>query len=326
MRNGFVDWLNGQSPEFKQRLSAIYNRTFNCFVRPQYDGSHQSFPDLNLKNLGISDLYQSQKDAVWMLKQNNGGICDHEVGAGKTLIMCCGAYEMKRLGLANKPMIIALKANVHEIAQTFKNAYPNAKILYPGREDLTPSKRVRLFNEIKNNAWDAAILTHDQFGMIPQSPEIQKQILEKELQSVDENLEVLRSQGKDISSRMLRGLEIRKGNLAVKLHNLTEQIKNRTDDTVDFKLMGIDHIFVDESHKYKNLLFNTRHDRVAGLGNPEGSQRALNMLFAVRTIQEQTGKDLGATFLSGAGVSIFVQISQLVHYSIKQKTNRGKNS
>ena len=303
IRNGFTDWLNGQSPEFKQRLADLYNRKFNCFVRPQYDGSHQTFPDLNLKNLGILDLYQSQKDAIWMLKQNGGGICDHEVGAGKTLIMCCGAYEMKRLGLSNKPMIIGLKANVHEIAATFRKAYPNAKILYPGKEDFTPRNRVKIFNDIKNNNWDAVILTHDQFGMIPQSPEIQKQILEKELQSVDENLDVLRAQGKDVSRAMLKGVEKRKENLEVKIKNLTEQIKNRTDDVVDFKLMGIDHVFVDESHRFKNLMFNTRHDRVAGLGNPDGSQRALNMLFALRTIQERTGKDLGATFLSGTTIS-----------------------
>ena len=100
IRNGFTDWLNEQSDEFKERLEKLYNDTFNCFVRPQYDGSHQTFPNLNLKGLGIESLYGSQKDAVWMLKLNGGGICDHQVEAGKTLIMCTAAYEMKRLGLA----------------------------------------------------------------------------------------------------------------------------------------------------------------------------------------------------------------------------------
>ncbi|MDR1503050.1 MAG: DNA methylase, partial [Prevotella sp.] len=303
IRNGFSDWLDQQSPEFKNDLAERYNRRFNCFVRPQYDGSHQSFPGLDLKALGIPDLYQSQKDCVWMIKQNGGGIGDHEVGAGKTLIMCCAAYEMKRLGMANKPMIIGLKANVHEIAATFRTAYPNAKILYPGKEDFTPKKRVKIFNDIKNNSWDAVILTHDQFGKIPQSPEMQQQIFEAELESVEANLDVLRSQGKEVSRRMLRGLEIRKQNLEVKLDNLADQIKNRTDDVVDFKMMGIDHLLVDESHQFKNLMFTTRHDRVAGLGNPEGSQRALNMLFALRTIQERSDKDLGATFLSGTTIS-----------------------
>ncbi len=303
IRNGFTDWLNEQSQEFKDRLADKYNRTFNCFVRPDYDGSHQEFPGLDLKGLGIPDLYKSQKDAVWMDKLNGGGIIDHEVGGGKTLIMCVSAYEKKRLGLVNKPLIIALKANVHEIAQTFCTAYPNAKVLYPGKEDFTPAKRARIFNEMKNNNWDAIILTHEQFGMIPQSPEIQQQILQAELDSVEENLEVLRSQGKEISRAMEKGLVKRQLNLEAKLNNIAYQIENRKDDTVDFRLMRIDHLYVDESHRFKNLTFTTRHDRVAGLGNAEGSQRALNMLFSLRTIQERTGKDLGATFLSGTTIS-----------------------
>ncbi len=304
IRTGFTDWLDEQSPDFQNKLADLYNRKFNCYVRPEYNGSHQTFPDLNLKGLGIPDLYQSQKDCIWMLKTLGGGIADHEVGGGKTLIMCCAAYEMKRLGLVNKPMIIGLKANVHEIAKTFATAYPNAKILYPGKEDFTPQKRVKIFNDIKNNNWDAVILTHDQFGKIPQSPEMQRQIFQTELDSVEENLRVLEmTTGKSASKRMLRGLEVRKQNLEVKLSVLADTIKNRTDDVVDFKMMGIDHLFVDESHQFKNLTFNTRHDRVAGLGNPEGSQRALNMLFAIRTIQERNDKDLGATFLSGTTIS-----------------------
>ena len=303
IRNGFTEWLNEQSQEFKDRLADKYNRTFNCFVRPDYDGSHQEFPGLDLKGLGIPDLYKSQKDAVWLDKLNGGGIIDHEVGGGKTLIMCVSAYEKKRLGLVNKPLIMALKANVHEIAQTFCTAYPNARVLYPGKEDFTPAKRARIFNEMKNNNWDAIILTHEQFGMIPQSPEVQQRILQAELDSVEENLEVLREQGKHISRAMEKGLVKRQLNLEAKLNNIAYQIENRKDDTVDFRLMGIDHLYVDESHRFKNLTFTTRHDRVAGLGNAEGSQRALNMLFALRTIQERTGKDLGATFLSGTTIS-----------------------
>lgn len=303
IRNGFSDWLKEQSPEFKQRLTDMYNRKFNNSVKPKYDGSMQTFPDLDIKGLGIPGLYASQKDAVWMTKINGGGIIDHEVGGGKTLIMCCAAYEMKRLGLANKPMIIGLKANIHEIAQTFKTAYPNARVLYPGKEDFTPENRVRIMREMQNNDWDAIILSHEQFGMIPQSPEIQQKILQQELDSVEENLEVLSQQGTEVSNGMLKGVEKRKANLEAKIKELTFEIENRKDDVVDFKLMGIDHLLVDESHKFKNLMFTTRHDRVAGLGNSEGSQRALNMLFALRTIQERSGKDLGATFLSGTTIS-----------------------
>ena len=303
IRNGFTEWLEEQSPEFKKRLTDMYNNKFNCFVRPKYDGSHQKFPELDLKGLGIKDLYTSQKDCVWMLKLNIGGIADQEVGGGKTLIMCVASYEMKRLGLVHKPMIIGLKANVREIAETYRKAYPNAKILYASEKDFTAANRVRFFNDIKNNDWDCVIMSHDQFGKIPQSPELQQRILQEELDSVEENLEVLRQQGKDVSRAMLRGLEKRKINLQAKLEKVEHAIKSRTDDVVDFKQMGIDHLFVDESHQFKNLTFNTRHDRVAGLGNSEGSQKALNLLFAIRTIQERTGRDLGATFLSGTTIS-----------------------
>ena len=307
IRNGFTEWLEEQSDSFKERLTTMYNRKFNCFVRPKYDGSHQTFPGLDLKALGgkygVKSVYPSQKDCVWMLLQNGGGICDHEVGTGKTLIMCMAAHEMKRLGMAHKPMIIGLKANVAEIAATYQTAYPHARILYASEKDFSTKNRVSFFNNIKNNDYDCVIMSHDQFGKIPQSPELQRQILQAELDTVEENLEVIRTQGKDVSGGMLKGLEKRKFNLEAKLQKIAYSIEQRTDDVVDFRMMGIDHLFVDESHQFKNLMFNTRHDRVAGLGNSEGSQKALNMLFAIRTIQERTGRDLGATFLSGTTIS-----------------------
>ena len=307
IRNGFSEWLEAQSPEFKEKLVDLYNDKFNCFVRPQYDGSHQTFPDLNMKMLGdrygISSIYQSQKDCVWMLLQNGGGICDHQVGTGKTLIMCMAAHEMKRLGLAHKPMIIGMKANVAEIAMTYQTAYPNARILYADEKSFKGDNRVNFFNNIKNNDYDCVIMSHDQFGKIPQSPEMQQQILQAELDTVEENLNVIKEQGHDISRGMLKGLIKRKENLTAKIATIQYQMEQNKDAVVDFKQMGIDHIFVDESHQFKNLMFNTRHDRVAGLGNSEGSQRALNLLYAIRTIQERTGKDLGATFLSGTTIS-----------------------
>ena len=252
IRSAFTGWLNEQLPEFKQNLADMYNRKFNCFVRPDYDGSLQSFPFLDLKGLGIPSLYDSQKNAVWMLKMNGGGIIDHQVGTGKTLIMCIAAFEMKRLGLANKPMIIGLKSNVHDIADTFKRAYPNARVLYPGKEDFTPEKRVGIFHDIKNNNWDCIILTHDQFGKIPQSPEIQQKIYTQEIDSIEENLAVFEQQGNEVTGWIKKGLERRKENLEAKLEKLEQDIKDRTDDVTDFRQMGIDHLFVDESH-YQNF-------------------------------------------------------------------------
>ncbi len=307
IRNGFADWLEAQSPEFKDKLADLYNRKFNCFVRPKYDGSHQTFPDLNMKLLGdrygIHSVYQSQKDCVWMLLQNGGGICDHQVGTGKTLIMCMASHEMKRLGLAHKPMIIGMKANVAEIAMTYQTAYPNARILYADEKSFKAENRVAFFNKMKNNDYDCIIMSHDQFGKIPQSPEVQQQILQAELDSVEENLNVIKEQGHDVSRAMLKGLIKRKENLTAKIATIQYQMEQSKDSVVDFKQMGIDHIFVDESQNYKNLMFNTRHSRVAGLGYADGSQRSLNLLYAIRTIQERTGKDLGATFLSGTTIS-----------------------
>ena len=200
-------------------------------------------------------------------------------------------------------MIIGLKANVAEIAMTYQSAYPNARILFADEKSFKADNRVNFFNQIKNNDYDCVIMSHDQFGKIPQSPEMQQQILQAELDTVEENLEVLKQQSHDISRGMLKGLIKRKENLTAKIATIQYQMEQNKDAVVDFKQMGIDHIFVDESHQFKNLIFNTRHDRVAGLGNSEGSQRALNLLYAIRTIQERTGKDLGATFLSGTTIS-----------------------
>lgn len=307
IRNKFAEWLETRPDSFREDLTNLYNRKFNCYVRPAYDGSHQTFPDLNRKLLadryGIADIYPSQKDCVWMLLQNGGGIADHEVGTGKTLIMCVAAHEMKRLGIANKPMIIGLKANVAEIAATYQAAYPNARILFATEKDYKKENRQDFFNNMKNNDYDCIIMSHDQFGKIPQSLDIQRTILSAELDSVEENLNVLRAQGKNITGAMLKGLLKRKENLRAKLDVLAHQMKEHKDHMVDFKTIGIDHIFVDESHQFKNLMFNTRHTRVAGLGNSEGSQKSLNLLYAIRTIQERTGRDLGATFLSGTTIS-----------------------
>lgn len=304
MRDRFIQWLEKLPISRKESLADLYNEKFNCFVRPSYDGSFQTFPDLDFSQFDYDDLYPSQKDAIWMIKQNRGGICDHEVGAGKTMIMCVAAYEMKRLGIVNKPLIIAMKANVQEIAQTFAKAYPNSRLMYPSAKDFEVKNRKELFHKIQNNNYDCVILSHDQFAKIPQSFEVQKSIMEDELADVENSLAVLEEiDAVSVTSRMRAGLLKRKENLSCKIMELMNKINERKDDIVDFRMMGIDHILVDESHQFKNLMFQTRHERVAGLGNSAGSQRALNLYTAIRDIQMRTGRDLGATFLSGTTIS-----------------------
>lgn len=303
IRNGFITWLQQLPEADKKYLETLYNNTFNCYVLREYNGDHLTFPGLEMKNLGIEDLYSSQKNAAWRIIQNRGALIDHEVGLGKTLTMIIAAHEMKRLGIVHKPMILALKANINQITETYRKAYPNARILAPGENDFTPAKRMRLFNEIKNNNWDCIILTHDQFGKIPQSPEIQRKIFQAELDNVERDLETLKDLGGDISKKMLKGLEVRKNNLLGKLKTLISDIEQKKDAGINFQELKVDHLFVDEAHKFKNLTFTTRHDRVAGLGSMEGSQKALNMLFAVRTLQEKFNADLCVTFLSGTPIS-----------------------
>jgi len=319
IRQGYQDWLLRQPKALRDGLTAKYNRLFNCHVKPQFDGSHQRFPGIDWAGLeqkyGIPQpvykdgkkisggLYKSQEDCIWMLVMNGGGICDHEVGSGKTLIMCLAAHEMKRLGFCHKPMIIGLKANVDKIAETYRTAYPQARVLYAGARDYKKSERANFFNRMKNNDWDVVIMSHNQFGFIPQSEDVQADVIREELSHLKESLSALDGSWDSVSVRMKKGLEKRKKNLEAKLHGMVYNIQRRKDDVVDFKMMGIDHIFVDESHKFKNLGFTTRHDRVPGLGKADGNDMTFNLLMAIRTIQQRTGRDLGATFLSGTTIT-----------------------
>lgn len=303
IRAKFLEWIRELPEEDQNLITTLYNSTYNCYVLRQYDGSHLKFPELNKEALGIEDLYGSQKNAVWRIVQDRGALIDHEVGLGKTLTMVAASYEMKRLGIVNKPAILALKANISQVVDTYRKAYPNARILFPNENDFSPANRLRLFYSIKNNNWDCVIMTHDQFGKIPQSPEIQRQILQTELDNIDKDLFALKQNGGSVSRALLKGLQTRKNNLEVKLKDVLNSIENKQDGQINFLEMGIDHLFVDESHKFKNLTFTTRHNRVAGLGNMEGSQKALNMLFAVRTLQQKFDSDLCVTFLSGTPIS-----------------------
>ncbi|MPR37419.1 N-6 DNA methylase [Salmonirosea aquatica] len=303
IRNGFVDWMRGLPLSEKKEIEETYNRLYNSEVKQKFDGSHLKFPHLRLQNLGIKDLYGSQKDTAWMLIQNAGGIVDHEVGTGKTLTMIVTAYEMKRLGLVAKPMIVGMKANVVAIAETFKAAYPDARILAPSEQDFSRPRRERLFDSMANTAWDCIILTHDQFAKIPQSLDVQRRLISSEVANLDKDLNELSRTDYRVGTALLKGLERRKVSLTNNLNSVLHQIEQKKDNILDFEKMGIDFLQVDESHKFKNLLFTTRHDRVAGLGNQVGSQRALNMLFAVRTIQEKRGGDSGVAFYSGTPIS-----------------------
>ncbi len=303
IKNEFHTYLYQLPNEKKEHLENLYNQKFNCFVKSKYNGDFQTFPGLDLKALGYSEVRKSQKDAVYMLKNNMGGVIDHEVGNGKTLTMCLASYEMKRLGLANKPLMVCMKANVGEISETFKKAYPHAKLLCSVDEDMTKQERDKFYAKVKNNNWDCVIMSHEQFAKIPQSAEISSQIISEELDKLRQSKLDLGDLDEEEKRRVLKNLLNQETKLEAKLEILNFLIAQKRDDLLDFKTMGFDHIMVDESHQFKNLFFTTKHNRVSGLGKPKGSEKAFNMLLAIRTIQNQTGKDLGATFLSGTTIS-----------------------
>jgi N12 class adenine-specific DNA methylase len=315
VKDEFENFLNARQ-DIAGRIEELYNRNINNAVRRNYDGSH-----LQLTGLKHFALRSHQKDAIWMLLQQDGGIVDHKVGAGKTLVMVAAAMEMRRLGITQKPLIICMKANVADVAKDFLKAYPSAKVLAPDpQKDFTKQKRQRLFASIASNDWDAVIMTHDMFQAIPQSPRMKKEILEQELKNLEDDLKAV-SEDRSLSKRVLKGLEGRKQNLKVRLEIANAAIR-RDENILDFEKMGFDHVFVDESQAFKNLHFTTRHQQVAGLGDPSGSQRALNLELAIRTIQEKKGGDKGATFLSGTTISnSLVELYLLFKYLRPNKLN-----
>jgi len=298
IKQRFQEWIENH-PEWQTYLEKEYNRLFNHSVPRVYDGSH-----LHFDKLQIFKPYDTQKSAVYRNLQQNGGINDHIVGAGKTLVMAISAYEMKRLGVAKKPLIIAKNANVSAIYKEFKKAYPFSRVLHPNERDFKPKRRRLMFQKMMNNHWDAVIISHDQFKMIPQSLPLQEEILQGELKALQADLDaVTKDEGISPTKRELKGLNIRKKNLAAKLATVQAQIK-RDSQITDFEKMGFDHLFVDESQEFKNLMYTTRHRHISGLGNPKGSQRAYNLLLACRTIQRKLGNvDKGITFLSGTTIS-----------------------
>lgn len=318
VKEAFEKFIN-DNPQVAQRIETIYNRDINNSVRREYDGSH-----LQLNGLSHFSPRSYQKDAVWMLLQQDGGIIDHKVGAGKTLVIISTAMEMRRLGLAQKPLIICMKANVADVAKDFRKAYPEAKVLAPDpQKDFTKQNRQRIFASIVANDWDAVIITHDMFMAIPQSNEVKKEILQQELNNLDDDLKAV-SENRSLSKRVLKGLEGRKQNLSVRLM-MTEAAINRDKYSYDFEKLGFDHIFVDESQEFKNLHFTTRHQQVAGLGDPSGSQRALNLELAIRTIQKKKDGDRGATFSSGTTISnSLVELYLLFKYLRPEKLSELK--
>ena len=308
LREHFEQWLPGDDNRI-QTMERAYNDRFNRIVLRKWDGSH-----LNVPGLMGKELRPHQKDAVWMLINNRGGIVDHIVGAGKTLVMQSAIMEMRRMGIAKKPMIVALKSTVPQIAREFKEAYPTARVLAPSEKDFSTENRKKFFANISLNDYDCIIVSHEQYCKIPHSEEAEGDVVNEQLAQLDAMIEYLYGTGdkSQLTKRQIKSLEKRRQNLHAKLE---KRLDRSTDREFCFENMGIDYLFVDECHKFKSLPYVTSYQNVAGLGEASGSDKAVALLTGIRHLQKMHQGDKGTVFLSGTTITnSLVEIYNLLNY------------
>ena len=292
IRKEFNNWIY-KDDKRRDELVDLYNEHYNDIVLRKYDGSSLQTPGLTHYTLA-----QHQKDAVWMLLHLRGGIIDHEVGLGKSLVIIAAAMEMRRLNIARKPMAIGLKSQLPGMVDEFRKAYPHAKILsLTNDNDFSAKNRKRILSKIASNDWDLVAITHDNFNAISHDKSFQIEVIQEELDAMETELRKLSGDSKRFESDL--NDKIRK--LRAKLTLLAN---NKTDDEIlTFQQLGVDMLFVDESQKFKNLEFQSKLQNIKGLGNQEGSMKAFNMLIASKSLHKSRGSDEGLVFLSGTPIS-----------------------
>jgi N12 class adenine-specific DNA methylase len=277
-----------------QELEAIYNRTYNNLVPRKFDGSHLTFPGLN-RDFATR---QHRKDAVWRMVQQGNTLLAHVVGSGKTVTMIAGGMEMKRLGLINKPAYVVPNHMLEQFSREFIQAYPNAKILVASKDETSAENRKAFVAKVASNDWDGVIITHDAFGRLNMGKEFRRQHISDQLDELDRAIDASVAEG-DRKSPTVKELEKVKKRLKDKLDKLMNE--ERKDEGVTFEETGIDHLFVDEAHKFKNLSFITRLTRVKGLSNT-ASQRAEDLFLKMRYLEGKR-PNRSAVFATGTPVS-----------------------
>jgi len=294
----FHNYIIGK-PDLKKRLEFIFYKMYDAKVHPKYDGSY-----LNFEGLQQFTPYPSQKDTVAGIIINQGLLVNKEVGFGKTLDMALASQKLRELNLSSKTLIIGLRSTVVQLEREFLNAFPHMRLLVAHDKVVRGlANRNVFFAKIASTACDVVLMSHDTFKFIPQSPEIIHQIISEELANLERDLSVIYEDKYNISKKVLKGLETRRENLTATLKEVYFEIQTKQSEVINFDQMGFEHIMVDESHKFKNLMYTTRHSRVAGLNTNKGSQRSKNLLVALRTLQMDKARDFQVTFLSGTPIS-----------------------
>jgi N12 class adenine-specific DNA methylase len=295
LKDRFSEWI-WQDEDRAQRLARYYNDTFNNLRLRTYDGSHLTFPGMNRSMLRRNDLDKHQKDAIWRMLQNENTLLAHCVGAGKTWEMVAAAMEMKRLGLANKPMIVVPNHLVEQWGAAFLALYPQAHIFVAGKDAFAAGNRQKAMSRIATGNYDAVIVSHKSFELLPVSDETFTRFVDRQKDQLEEAIREARAESGD-NRRIVKELEKAKKRLEAKLKERAD--RERKDDAVTFEQLGIDRLFVDESDLFKNLGFVSKMNRIAGLPNTE-SNRALDMYMKTRYLAERGG---GTVFATGTPIS-----------------------
>ena len=313
IRDAFRDWI-WRDPDRRHTLVARYNELFNSTRPREYDGSHINFAGMNPE----IRLREHQLNAVAHVLYGGNTLLAHEVGAGKTFEMVAAAMESKRLGLCHKSLFVVPNHLTEQWSGEFLRLYPSANILVATKKDFEPKNRKKFCARIATGEYDAVIIGHSQFEKIPVSMERQQRLLAEQIFEVEEGLRELKSQRAERFT--IKSLERTKRGLEAKLKKL--QDSSRKDDVVTFEQLGVDRLYVDEAHNYKNLFLYTKMRNVAGLSATD-AQKSSDMLLKCRYIDEITDSR-GVVFATGTPVSnsmteLYTMMRYLQHDAIRGK-------
>ncbi|HEM2600926.1 TPA: N-6 DNA methylase, partial [Streptococcus suis] len=292
IKQGFQDWI-WADPTRREKLTKMYNEKFNSIRPREYDGSHIVFNGMNPE----IELREHQKNAVAHILYGGNTLLAHAVGAGKTFEMVAAAMESKRLGLCNKSLFVVPNHLTEQWAAEFLQLYPAANILVATKRDFETKNRKKFCGRIATGDYDAVIIGHSQFEKIPMSIERQRAILEQQLEELTDGImDLKRNRGENFS---IKQLEKSKKSVKQKLEKLNDQ--SRKDDVVTFEELGVDRLFIDESHYYKNLYLYTKMRNVGGIAQTE-AQKSSDLFMKCRYLDELTG-GRGTVFATGTPIS-----------------------
>lgn len=292
IKEGFREWI-WKDPQRRERLCKIYNEKFNSTRPREYDGSHITFSGMNPE----IELREHQKNAVAHILYGGNTLLAHAVGAGKTFEMTAAAMESKRLGLCSKSLFVVPNHLTEQWAAEFLQLYPAANILVATKKDFETANRKRFCGRIATGDYDAIIIGHSQFEKIPMSIERQRALLEQQIDEITDGIAELKENRGDNFS--IKQLEKNRKSIKVKLQKLNDQ--TRKDDVVTFEELGVDRLFIDESHYYKNLYLYTKMRNVGGIAQTE-AQKSSDLFMKCRYLDEITG-GRGTVFATGTPIS-----------------------